>query len=230
MSAKEKSPHEGHRRRLRERYRQNGIEGFSDHELLELILGYSISQKDTNVIGHNLIDRFGNLRGVLNADPEELVKVDGIGDYTAFLLNFLRGVAGRYYEQGDSNELSLSNTAQIIEFFTRRFVGCNTECLYAAFLDENYNLIYCEKQYEGSVSMVEIHGTRIIKAAQRSCCSYVLIAHNHLTQPNPSADDVNVTRELHAKLKRVGVMLLDHVVVCGSRGVSMRERGDFMGI
>ncbi len=230
MSVKEKSAHEGHRRRLRERYRQNGTEGFSDHELLELILGYAISQKDTNPIGHALIDRFGNLRGVLNADPQDLVEVEGVGDYSAFLLSFLRGIANRYYEEGDSDELNFSNPARYKEFFINRFVGCNTERLYAAFLDENYNLIHCEKQYDGSASQVEIHGPRIMKAAQRCCCRYVLIAHNHLTQPHPSQEDIQATRKLQMQLQQIRVGLLDHVVVCGSRAVSMRERGDYNGI
>lgn len=229
MSKKENA-HEGHRQRLRERYLQGGVEGFSDHELLELILGYALSQKDTNPLGHALVERFGNLRGVLEADPVDLKKVEGIGDYTAFLLNFLRGIAARYYLEGDSKELDLSATDRMIDFFVRRFVGCRTERLYAAFLDDNYHLICCEKQYDGSTSQVEIHGGRIARSAQRYGSRYVLIAHNHMTMPEPSKEDVDATRALQQKLKSIGVTLLDHVVVCGSRGISMRANGDFPGI
>lgn len=223
----QKSVHDGHRERLRQRYLQNGIEGFSDHELLELILGYSISRKDTNPIGHELIDRFGDLRGVMEAEPQDLVAVDNVGDYTAFLLHLLPGIARRYYEESGNGQLCFSNTERMIDFFTRRFVGSKNECLYAAFLDENYNLIYCEKQFEGSVNSVEIHSIKIVKAAQRSGSSYVVIAHNHNTDSNPSTQDGRATGLLAKSLDRVGIQLLDHIVICGNQGTSMKESGHF---
>jgi len=225
LSTKEKSVHDGHRDRLRQRYRQNGIDGFSDHELLELILGYVHKRKDTNPIGHALIERFGDLRGVLNADPQDLTQVEDVGEYCAFLLNFLPGIANRYFEQSGNRDLRLYDSARAVDFFARRFVGCKVECLFAAFLDENYDLIYCEKQYEGSINAVEIHDRRIIKAAQRCGCSRVIIAHNHFTDAIPSVPDLNATRSLSAKLKNVGIELYDHIIVCGSGGTSMRESG-----
>ena len=225
MSTTEKSVHDGHRQRLRERYEQNGTDGFSDHELLELLLSYSIQRKDTNSIGHALVERFGDLRGVLNADPEELEEVEGIGDYSAFLLNFIRGIAHRYFEESGNHDLNFSSTKRMIEFFKMRFVGCKNERLYAAFLDENYNLIYCEKQYDGSASQVEIHGPRIMRAAQRCGCRYVLLAHNHFSDTTPSTADVNTTNALFQKLQTVGVTLVDHIIICGANGESMRAGG-----
>ena len=227
MSTKEKSIHEGHRERLRQRYEQNGVEGFSDHELLELILGYTISRKDTNPIGHELINRFGDLRGVLEADAEDLMAVKGVGDSTAFLLNFLSGVARRYYEQSGNDALRLFNSQRLIDFFATRFVGSKVECLYAAFLDENCKLILCEKQFEGSITSVEIHYKKILKAAQRCGCTYVAIAHNHFTDTIPSSQDVNSTAILRQKLEQVGLELLDHIIIRGNSGLSMKESGHF---
>ncbi len=225
MSKEEHSVHDGHRDRLRQRYRQNGIEGFSDHELLELILGYVHKRKDTNPIGHDLIDRFGDLRGVLNADPEDLMQIHDVGEYAAFLLNLLPGIANRYFEQSGNDDLRLYDAARTVDFFARRFVGYKYECLYAAFLDENYRLIQCEKQYEGSINAVEIHANRILKAAQRCGCTYVVIAHNHFTDAIPSVPDLNATRALMIKLRNAGIELYDHIILCGSKGTSMRESG-----
>lgn len=227
MSTKEKSIHDGHRERLRQRYEQNGIEGFSDHELLELILGYSISRKDTNPIGHALIEQFGNLGGVLDADFEDLIEVKDVGAYTAFLLKLLPGIARRYYEQSDEEDLRMVNSSRLIEFFAHRFLGSKTECLYAAFLDENLRLIRCEKQYEGSINSVEIHYKKIVRAAQRCGCAYVAIAHNHFTDTIPSQQDLLCTATLKRELAKVDVVLYDHIVLCGRKGTSMRDSGHF---
>ena len=227
MSKQEKSIHDGHRGRLRERYEQNGIEGFSDHELLELLLGYAIGRKDTNPIGHDLINQFGNFGGVLDADMEDLKAVPFVGDYTAFLLKLIPGLARRYYEQSGSDDLRFLNPDRLMEFFSYRFIGLKVECLYAVFLDENLRLIRCEKQYEGSINSVEIHYKRIVRAAQRSGCSYVAIAHNHFTDSIPSQQDLQATETLKRELKKVDVILYDHIILCGNQGTSMRQSGHF---
>ncbi len=225
-----KSVHDGHRNRLRQRYRQNGIDGFSDHELLELLLGYPLSRIDTNPLGHELIDRFGDLRGVMDADPEDLKKVDGMGDYTAFLLNLIPGVARRYFEEAGKQDLRFTNIRRMVDFFAPRFVGKKEEALYAAFLDDNHRLIYCEKQFDGSISSVEIHSRKIVREAQRCGAAFVVLAHNHFVDTNPSNQDVKSTNQLNEELKRVGIQLHDHIIICGNTGSSMVESGHFKKI
>ena len=112
-----RSLHEGHRERLRERYRQTGLDHFTDHEVLELLLGYTILQKDTNPIAHALIRHFGDLRAVLNASEEALCQVEGVGPGTAFFLTMLPDVSRRYFEQGVDGNRRLLETDQIKSFF-----------------------------------------------------------------------------------------------------------------
>ena len=81
--------HEGHRARIRASYRERGTAGMSDHELLELLLTYPIARRDVNPLAHRLLDTFGSLQNVLKAEPQELMRVDGIGEQTALFLHLL---------------------------------------------------------------------------------------------------------------------------------------------
>lgn len=227
MKTEKTNIHEGHRQRLRERYAEQGAEGFRDHELLELLLSYSIARKDTNPLGHALVERFGDLRGVLNAEPSELLKVPGIGENSANLIKLISGLTRRYYEQLGNAENSLKDPDQQFAFFIPRFIGRKRECLYAAFLDDNYRLIKIELQYEGSINAVEIHHQRIANSALLCGATKVLISHNHFAELAPSPGDIQVTEFLRDSLYLHGIVLLDHIVVCGSTAISMKENGQY---
>ena len=88
--------HGGHRDRLRERFIRDGLDGFEEHNILEMLLFYPIPQKDTNELAHALLDRFGSLESVFNATPEELMQIDGVGEHTArFLSMFSKTIDAR---------------------------------------------------------------------------------------------------------------------------------------
>lgn len=225
MNEQKTSIHQGHRQRLRDRYNEQGADGFQDHELLELLLSYGISRKDTNPLGHELLSRFGSLRGVLEAETEDLLAVPGIGEHVAFLLKLVPGLMRRYYEELDESSNLFGDTAKQMAFFVPRFFGRKRECLFAAFLDENTRLIKCELQYEGSINAVEIHMERILQTALKLGAKQVVISHNHLNNPYPSPEDIRVTEGLSHLLDEFGITLLDHIVVCETKATSMLESG-----
>lgn len=225
MSLNQSSVHQGHRERLRERYRQNGMDGFSDHEILELLLGYCHAQKDTNPMGHALIERFGNLQGVFEADENDLKEVADIGAYSAFLLKLIPGICRRYFLQLSKDDLKLNGPFKYGNFFSSRFIGKEEECLYAAFLDANFKLIDCTQQFVGSINAVEIHAGKILHQAQRKAARYVILAHNHFTDATPSVQDLAATKTVYHMLAEYKIELLDHVIVCGSITESMRSSG-----
>lgn len=222
---KKRSIHEGHRERLRERYREVGADHFNDHEILEMLLGYTILQKDTNPIAHALIDHFGDLRGVLEAGEEELRAVAQVGPGTAFFLSMLPDITRRYYRQLADPKVRLLETSQIKEFFLPHFIGRKNECVYAAFLSENRLLLEHCLVFEGAVNATSMHLAKILKEARRTGCRYVIIAHNHFTDAIPSFEDLAVTRHAAERLREIGVGLMDHIVVCGSKVTSMVESG-----
>ena len=85
--------HDGHREKMRRRFLETGLDGFADHEALELLLYYAIPRRDTNPIAHAIMDRYDTLSGVLNAPVEDLQKVEGIGESAAILLSLVSKIS-----------------------------------------------------------------------------------------------------------------------------------------
>ncbi len=221
------SIHAGHRERLRERYREAGLDHFTDHEILEILLGYTILQKDTNPIAHRLIEQFGSLRGVLEAGEEKLQRVHLVGPTTAFFLSMLPDITRRYYEQLADPKPRLMNPEQCISFFIPRFIGYKNECILAAFLDETKQLIDYAPIGQGYNNTVHLHAPTLLQEAKKRGCRYVVLAHNHFTDATPSLEDISVTSTARATLLTGGIALLDHVIICGSNAISMVESGHF---
>ena len=219
--------HAGHRERLRERYREMGADQLADHEVLELLLGYAILQKDTNPIAHKLIDQFGSLRGVLDAGEEKLGRTDMIGPATAFFLSMIPDITRRYLEQRSELDPRLMNPDQCIKFFLPRFVGYRSEGILAAYLDEAKRLIDYAPIGQGYRNTVHLHAPTLLLEAKKRGARYVVLAHNHFTDPIPSLEDISVTRHARESLLTAGIALLDHVIVCGDKAISMVESGHF---
>ena len=221
------SIHAGHRARLRERFRQVGADHMNDYELLEILLGYVIPQKDTNPLAHKLIDRFGDLRNVLNAGEDALIRSKLVGSTTAFFLSMLPDISRRYYEELERENIRLMEPHQCIEFFLPHFIGRKKECIMAAFLDEAKLLIDFTIINEGARNTVQLHTPSLIREAKKRGCRYVVLAHNHFTDPVPSIEDLGTTRRARMALLDAGMGLCDHVIICGTNAISMQESGHF---
>ena len=126
--------HDGHRQRKKEQFLRRGLEGFADHEVLELLLYYAIPRRDTNEIAHRLIAKFGTLRGVFDAAPEELRQVEGMGENAALFLQLLPAV-GRRTLLHEKREVILNSVEKVGTYFTRLLDGERREVLYQVWLD-----------------------------------------------------------------------------------------------
>lgn len=223
--------HDGHRRRLRERFLTEGLDGFEPHNVLELILFYCIPRKDTNEVAHELISRFGTLHGVFDAPVEELCKVPGISYNGAVLLKTFLPVA-RYYtkSKGDSENL-LDTPDRCGNFAQELFSGMITERTILICMDNRCKLLSTVIVAEGDISSVGISSRRVLEAVINSGATSVIIAHNH---PGgvalPSAQDILATRHIAATLSSIGVSLLDHIIVVSNDYVSMAQSSEFADI
>lgn len=194
-----------------------------DHNLLELLLFYSIPRKDTNEIAHRLIDTFGSLNGVFDAPYERLMEVEGVGESSALLLSIVPGICRRYVEgMTDKKKLNLSTPESVGEYVVKKYYGCKTEIFYMLCLDAVGTLINCCKLSEGTKGTVIVDKRIMLEVALRNNADKVVFVHNH---PNgiaaPSRDDLEMTCDLSAVLSTVGIRLADHFIVAGDEYVSL---------
>ena len=219
------SIHEGHRQRLKERFLREGLDGFTDVQVLELLLFYVVPRKDTNPIAHALVDRFGSLARVLDASVSKLTQVDGISENGATFLKLVREIERRYaLSQGE--EIILNTIDDCCEYLTRFFKGKRNETVYLLSLDAKLKLLSCREVGEGSVNYASVPIRRCVEMALEDGATSVILAHNHPSGlALPSGEDVATTRRLAMALSAVEIQLVDHIVVADDDYVSMVQSG-----
>lgn len=218
------SIHEGHRQRLKNRFRREGLDNFDELYVLELLLFYCIPRKDTNPIAHRLLDRFGSLTAVLEASPEELERVEGINTSASTFLSLITQV-GRYYQVRRAEPGDILRTSdQCGNYLMPYFFGRDTETVFMLCLDAKCKVICCKKVGEGNVNSANIPIRRVVEMALSANATSVVLAHNHPSGlALPSADDVQTTLRVSAALETVEITLADHIVVCGDDYISMAQ-------
>lgn len=221
--------HDEHRRRLKERYLKEGPDHFSAHEILELLLFYAIPQKDTNVLAHELIERFGSLHGVFEARYADLQSVRGVGEHTALLLHMIPGLLRRYaLSQTKAPMLVSKDTDTVAEMLRPHFLGRTKEVMFLLCIDDGGGILYSDVVFEGTVNAVYVHVREILKIVLECGATGVILAHNH---PRglavPSSDDVALTDKVSRALGDVQIVLLDHFIFTADDFISMRRSGYF---
>lgn len=221
-----KQAQEGHRQRLRERFLNEGLESFQEHEVLELMLFYCIQRKDTKEIARRLLNRFGSLPRVLEANPEDLRKVEGMGEGSATFLSMLLSV-WRYYDVARTkNEKILKTLDACGDYLKERFKGMTKENVYLLCMDAKCKVLGCVWIGEGNVNSASIPVRRIVEIALSMNTSVAVLAHNHPSGVAiPSHEDVATTKRLAVALDSVDIVLADHVVVADNDFISMALSG-----
>lgn len=204
-----------HRKRVRERVMKYGVSQLKEHELLELLLFYSIPRKDTNKLAHRLIKHFDdNLEDVFNASIEQLQKVDGVGESTAIMIAAI-GATYREISKGKKPQKRVYKTTDALKRLAVNLLQgkANEEVLLLCF-DETKKLKHYVIISDGDKVSSEIDMKVIIKNLVDSDSSTAVLAHNHPTaSAEPSAYDVDATRMVCVTLRKIGYALADHIIV-----------------
>ncbi len=207
----------GHRERMRQRMMKEGLSGFQDHEILELLLYQSIPRKDTNKIAHQLLSQFGSIYNVLNASPEQLMLVEGISQVTACNLSMLKEVWQRYNRSGNQR-IPLTGIKNLIAFAQNVIGGDYTEKLIVIYVDNATKHLFHEVFSSNSRETVHLDVKKIVSIAVRLNASGVIICHCHPDGVcEPSEQDVKFTRSLFFALASLNVLIMDHVIFNGSK-------------
>lgn len=221
------SIHDGHRKRLKERFLQQGMDSFTKYQALELMLFYCIPRQDTNEVAHHLIDRFGSFSQTLDADIEELCTVKGIGLNAATFLKLLSAVA-RYYEDDKSHLLAepLLTTEACGARLRPKFVGRLNETVFILCIDAKGKELCCRMVGEGGINSAGVPVRRIVEIALAAKATAVILAHNHPSGiALPSSEDISTTQRVAVALDSVDVVLADHLVFADGDFTSMVQSG-----
>lgn len=218
--------HDGHRKRVRDQVLENGIANMSPHNVLELILFYTNTRKDTNELAHRLIDTFGSFSAVLDAPYSALLKVPGVGEVTAHYLKLLPNVASYYMVDKNDLKAIIDSTKAAGQFLIPLFVGSTIEELYLLSLNDRRQVIRCSKISDGTNNTTPVKMKRILAEVLETSATSVILAHNHPAgSALPSQDDILVTNHVLRTLRQINVELIDHLVIFNDDFVSMRDSG-----
>ncbi len=208
--------HEGHREHMRQRFLRQMGDGFSDHELLELLLFYAIPRCNTNELAHNLLRAFSSLPGVIDAPFEALCdKVTGIGPSAALLIKLVGTLINRY-ESTDtvSSVLVIHYPEDVVPYLQRLYFAKADEIGYLLLFDNAGRLITCTQVGCGTASHMAVNMQECVRIASMHHAASVIFSHNHPHgKAIPSKNDIVVTRAMKQAFDSVGIPLLEHVLM-----------------
>ena len=222
--------HDGHRQRLREQFLTEGLDGFDDVTVLELLLFYAVPRRDTRPLAEAVLKRFGSLAAVIEARPEDLRAVPGLGEGAAMLLALLPQLLKRYWQDSSRPENVLTTTAQCGKYLTPLYFLEREEVVYLLCLDAKCKVLDCTLVHRGSVNAASISVRKIVETALRCNATSVVLSHNHTSGiALPSKEDIATTERIRTALDAVGIQLADHIIAADDDFVSMLESGYMKG-
>ena len=217
------SIHDGHRQRFKGEFLARP-DSFPDHKVLDVLLFFANPRGDTNPVAHALMERFDSISGVLDATPEELQKVPGVGDHTVTLLKVTKELAGRYFSSRTSMGEIVQTSDDVEALLKDYFVGARSERVCLLCMDGKGKSLGVRVVGEGSVNSAEITSRAVVEAALSLNATQAILAHNHVSGiATPSDEDRVTTDWLNGVLASVGVRLRDHVIFADDEMVSMRD-------
>ena len=206
--------HEGHRQRMKERFLTAGLDSFSDHEIVEMMLFYALPYRNTNDLAHTLVDRFGGWTQVLDAHYDDLLSVPGVTPHVATLLTLAGQAARKYHKDMTGTVRQLYSTESLIRHVVPLFLGAKIEKVMMVCLDNKRKHLNTTCLFEGSVNSAQFNVREAVQQALRDNATQVVLAHNH---PNgfafPSSADVTTTQRLMEILRPLDIRLIDHIIV-----------------
>lgn len=209
----------GHRQRLRDKFLERGIDAFGDDEVLELLLTMGTPRTDCKAAARAALARFGSLAAVLDAAPDELRQVKGIGPKNVFAVHFLHGVSRRYLQQSLREKKYLRSSREVAHYLTHAMRDLKREVFMVIFLDAGHAIIDSRIVAEGTITSNTIYPRELVKEALQCNAAALVVAHNHPSgNLSPSDADRRLTKNLYLACALMNINLLDHLLVAGSEG------------
>ena len=215
--------------RPRERLSKLGAEALSAQEILALILGRGIKGESVMVTSQRLLSKFGNLKGIANASMEELTQINGIGPAKAAQIKAAVELSRRLESGADESQRPAIKSAEDVATIVRsQLKGKKREHFLVLCLDTRNRLIHCRPVSIGSLDTSVVHPREAFKEAVSSSAASVIFVHNHPSgDPEPSKEDIELTKRLAKAGEIVGIEVLDHIIVCDKDYLSLKAKNLF---
>jgi DNA repair protein RadC len=214
---------EGHRARMTARFLKSGFDGFEEHEILEYMLFYTLPRVNTNDIAHRLIDKFGSLAGVLEANETDIASTPGMGEKSTAYLTMFPDLLRAYKKSKIGKKPALKSIKQACEYCVAMLFGKPYEEFYVMWLNAQNRVIHSEKLSEGGITDSPVYTDKVAASALRHHAVKAIIAHNHpggnLT---PSSSDLTTTQQILNALNLLNIELVDHIIVSNEETFSFQ--------
>jgi DNA repair protein RadC len=215
-----------HRKRLKNRYLVSGAGALQEYEVLELLLFFAIPRKDLKPLAKRLIEKFGSLKGVLDAEPREIEAIPGAGRQSAVLIRLTKDLGALYLREKAMSSPQISSTKALLDYCMIAMGGLKDERFDVIHLDAQNRIIKTEVIQEGIVNQAVVYPRKILEKALRNKASAIILVHNHPSgRLTPSEADIRLTRTLQDTARVLDILVHDHIIVGGNRYFSFREEG-----
>ena len=216
--------HAGHRERMKNKILREGFKTLYDHELLEVLLFYAVPRQDTNQLAHELIEHFGSLKGLMEADIAEISALHGLGNSSALLIKTTMELFCRYAKDSVETIYYYDTIQKVALYLKNLYIGQIKEASYAMLLDNKMKLLEVVKVGEGSVNSSPVSLRALLEAVIRKNAAAVILSHNHADGIlTPSAEDLAVTRQIYDYLRQIGIPLLEHIIISGKEAYPIMQ-------
>lgn len=216
----------GHRKRLREKFIKSGLSGFYDYEIVELLLSLGTPRKDCKPPAKEALKRFKTLRGVLEATPEELQQIDGIGAHSAFGFKLMQEVAREFLKEKIIDKPICKSAQEIFDYLYHSMRDLKKEVFKAIFLNSQNQILETENLFEGTINSSAISPREVVASALKNNAVSLIFVHNHPSgNPEPSQSDKELTKDLVYVGSIVRIRVLDHIIIGDNRYSSFASDG-----
>ena len=217
---------EQHRARMRHRLLAGGPDALADHELLEMALFLALPRRDTKPIAYRLLARFGSFANTIAAPPGEIAAVDGMGEASAAALKIVQAAALRLARAEVMDHPVLSNWDALLAYLNAVMARERVEQFRVLFLDTRNRLLADEAQTRGTVNHTAVYPREVVRRALELQATSLVLAHNHPSgDPEPSPDDIAMTRQIVEAARTLSIAVHDHIIVGNGRWLSFRSEG-----
>ena len=224
---------QGHRERIKEKFLKNGIDGFAEYEILELLLTYCIPRKDTKPIAKDLLNKFKTLDNVFKADFDKLSVIDGLGNNSIAFLKLIGDLPSIIYKDElknkklvDKETLKISNKDILLKYLRNKIGYEEIEKFYVLYLSSSNEVIEFEENSVGTLDRSSVYPREIYKKIINLNAKSIILAHNHPSDNiTPSKCDIELTNEIAKGLKNFGALLIEHIIITKNSYFSFLEEG-----